>query len=160
MARRKYTPCCLLYFEGISRGKGTMPKKSARRVVGEFKGAEIVLTDLILKETYGHIVCGKRDDFWLNHEIVAVKIDKETSALFGIHIPYFIVNSLNIDFAKPLPPEVVYARLECFHPVEKGEGSWLVLAWFQKPNQNPFRLLVKYLKEHNWKKLAADFQGE
>ena len=128
------------------------------RVVGQYKDKEIVVEALHLEQTYADILVGKKDDKWLNREIINVKVDKKVHELFGLHPPYLIVDHGSIDYEKPLPPEIVFVLLECWEPIERGDGSCLVLVWLQEPDQDPFSMVGPKLETVDWAKEARDFE--
>ena len=78
--------------------------------------------------------------------------------LFGLHKSYCIANLEEIDYNKPLPEEVVYVLLECAAAVNEGNGSYLVLVWFQHSNQDPFLLVKEKLEIIAWEKCAQDYK--
>lgn len=128
------------------------------RMVGKYKNRDIKIESLYLTETYEGLLVGRKDDERRNVEIVNAKIDKETSELFGFHTPHCIANYDDIDYKKPLPREVVYANLVCHAPIKEGDGSHLVLAWFQDHNQDPFTMASEKIKTIDWEKKAEDFE--
>jgi len=129
-----------------------------KRAIGKYRDEDITIAALHLAETYAGLLMGSRSDKWLNIERVNVTIDKEAGRLFGSHIPYCITNYNEIDYSKPLLPEIVYTYLTCSTPIKKWDGSHLVLVWMQEDGCDPFTMSIEKLKTIDWEKHAIDFQ--
>lgn len=128
------------------------------RAVGKYKDQEIKISALYLCGTYDGLLLGRLDDKWRNIELVNVKIDRESQKLFGAHVPYCIVDYHEIEYSKRLPPEIVFARLDCGEVVKKGDGSHLILVWLQDSSRDPFAEASEKLKTINWEEHAEDFE--
>jgi len=126
------------------------------RVIGKYKGKDIKIITLHLAQTYGGYLCGKKET--MNLEIVASKIGQKSTELFGLHVPYYNTDLNDIDFKNALPLETVYVELECFVPIKEGDGSALVLVWFQNPGDDPFIIAKEKLKGIIWEEKAKDFE--
>ena len=53
--------------------------------------------------------------------------------------------------------ETVYAFLKCYEPIKEGDGSSIILVWFQNPDQDPFAAVCEKLKTIDWGKEAKDY---
>lgn len=126
------------------------------RIVGRYLDTDIRIDSLYLRNTYTGFTAGRTKA--VNAEIVNSKIDIQTADLFGAHLPYHIVDREALDYSAELPPETVYAHLECARPIAGGHGSHLVLVWFQGYDDDPFAVAKGHLRRIDWEKHAADFQ--
>ena len=128
------------------------------RVIGSYKEKDIIVKSLYLLETYQGYLLGQRGDFSLNANIIKDKIEEKVHELFGLHKSYCIANLEEIDYNKPLPEEIVHVFLECGAAVKEGNGSYLILVWFQHSTQEPFKLAEDKLKIIDWQRCAQDFK--
>lgn len=128
-----------------------------KRIVGKYKDEDITISVLHLTQTYGGLIIGNKSNKSLNMRIVDAAIKKEPARLFGLDRPYYIVKYSQIEYDKPLPPEIVYAWLSCSAPIKEGHGSHLFLIWLQESDQDPFAMAVEHMKTIVWEKEARDF---
>jgi len=126
------------------------------RVIGKYKAKEIKVLSLFVTQTYGDLLCGSRKA--MNLEIIASTIGRTSIKLFGSHVPHYNADINNIDMEDYLPPETIYADLECFAPIKEGDGSRLILVWFQDSSQDPFTVAIEKLKTIHWEKHAEDYE--
>lgn len=115
----------------------------------------IVVDKLRRLETYGEYSRMGNIEV-VNLEVVNVTIEKLCHEFFG-RIPYVISDYKNIDYKKPLPPELVIAKLTCCKPIRMGNGSSLLLAWFQQQGESCFKNARKHFRHIKWEEKAQDF---
>ena len=107
------------------------------RAIGKFKDKDVLLRTLHLGETYEGFLLGDPNNPALNQRVINVKIKEKVNKLFGRGRPFRIIGKEKIDYSAPLSHETGYAWLECLDPIKKGDGSYLILVWFQSKEQDP-----------------------
>jgi len=123
------------------------------RVVGQYKGCDIRLTDLNMSETYGTWLLGPSESRFeeVNWEKINVGIPQRVEKMWGkdraLHV-------MDVDYKKRLPEVEVIVCLECAAGTKEGDYSDLVLAWFQEDDEDHFAKAVSNLKMINWEEKA------
>jgi hypothetical protein len=129
--------------------------------VGKFKGKNIRLTHLYLKETYGESLvypAGPGIEI-INETLINKSIPRRITELFGQDRPLCIAEKEKIDYRQELPPVTAFAWLLCPQPVKsrRSDGSHLVLVYFQRADEDPFSVVEDKLKLIDWQRYADDF---
>ena len=93
------------------------------RVVGQYKGNDIRITDLHMSETYGGVLLYSNLEE-LNKRTITGKIPEEVERIFGDDRPVHIMDLEAIDFKKGLPLATVIAWLECLRPLEDNSNEF------------------------------------
>jgi len=128
--------------------------------IGEYKGKDIRLTHLYLKETYGDSLVypsGPGIEF-INERLINKSIPQRVAELFGKGRPVCVVEKEKID-KQELSPVTAIAWLLCPQPVKsrRSDGSHLVLVYFQRVDEDPFSVVEDKLKTIDWQTWANDF---
>lgn len=128
------------------------------RIIGQYKGTDIQITDIYLSDTYGGFLSGpsaKRIEQW-NHILVDERIPEVIAKLWGNGWAYHL---MEIDYKKELPGTRVIAWLECPNGIkENSYASRMIIVWYQEPDEDPFERAVANLKQIDWGKEAKDFE--
>ena len=129
------------------------------RIIGQYNGNDIRITDLHMSETYAGVLLYSNLEE-LNKRTIKEKIPENVERIFGEDRPVHIMNLEAIDYKKDLPLVTVIAWLECLRPLEDNSnefGSHLFLVWFQEPNEDPFAMAAKHFQKFLWQDKAKDF---
>jgi len=123
------------------------------RIVGQYKGSDIRLTDLQMSETYGTWLAGPGEKMFesVNWEKINVGLPQRVEKMWGKDR---VLNVMDIDYKKKLPSVEVIACLQCAAGTKEGDYSNLVMAWFQESDEDPFAKVVSNLKSIKWEEKA------
>jgi hypothetical protein len=128
------------------------------RIVGQYKGEDINLTDLHMSETYGGFLLGPSEKRLeeTNRRLADEDIPQWIVKVWGENRPSYIYD-LGIDYKARLPSVRVIVWLTCNKGIKDGDLSDLILAWFQESDDDPFAKLISNLKKFNWEDKAKDY---
>ena len=128
------------------------------RIAGQYKDHEVKVDILCVRPTYErYILIGCEGLKTVNAKIIDLHIGEMVRQLFGPNRPSYICDAKMMSPAAKLPEETGYAWCACDLPIEKGDGSYLILVWFQDSKQDPFAVLKERLKNVDWENEASDF---
>jgi len=124
------------------------------RIIGQYKGSDIKITDLHMSETYGELLLAPSEKMYeaVNWEMINVGIPKRVEKMWGkdkrLHV-------METDYKGKLPGVEVIVRLDCGAGKKEGDCSDLILAWFQEPDEDPFAQAVSNLKKISWEEMVS-----
>ena len=123
--------------------------------VAFYKGKAISVSDLYFGKTYaGYLAL--RDDAYerANNKIIQEQVPQRVESLFGSDRPFQILTDSSL---KKLPELIVYAWLTSSACLKEGDGSNLILVWFQEADVDPLIELKNVMRTLDWEKNAKDF---
>jgi len=128
------------------------------RNISKYKNKETIIDSLFLTETYsGYLALSKNVYERENTKIINKGIKKTVSRIFGKNRPICVVEKDLINLNELLPEIIVYAWLTNSEPISEGDGSHLILVWFQDSGQDPFVVAKEKIEKIIWEKEAKDF---
>ena len=130
------------------------------RIIGQYKGDDIRITDMHMSETYGGFLALSKNRYEeVNRRLVNVDVLGEITKIWGQNRPFCVANLAKIDYTQLLPPVRVIVWVSCGKLIKDStaDGSHLFMAWFQESDEDPFAKAVSNLKEIAWEEKAQDF---